>query len=253
MTEEEFEQEVQFYQQVILEAPAHVDPYGYWNKEISTLSARFKALAQEDRTHARQLSLRLLEDERRDLRLGAITLLGTCKIRDDAFSMLLIGTAFKHKDLRKEALLALYGVRTRRVLPQLLLFADKGYKHALYMVKPMLQTPEEIEQGIAIAHKYIAADDYELREAALFLLQKHSTMEREAEIVLPVVQKYTDELFIDALKEAPPEVVLEPLKVLRSKFPERSAEYGDLSFTINALEQKRGTLMRKRPHLMENL
>ena len=239
MTEEEFEREVRFYQQAILKVVAYVDPDGYLDKEISALSAHFKALAQEDRTHARQLALRLLEDERREVRLGAIKLLDLCKIRDDAFSMLLIGSAFKHKDLRKEAIVALYGVRTRRVLPQLLLFADKGYKHALYMVRLMLQTPEEIEQGIAIARKYIAADDYELREAALFLLQKHSTMEREAERVLGAVQKYTDELFISALRKAPPEIVLEPLKTLRSRFPERSAEYGDLSSTIDVLEQKK--------------
>jgi len=88
----------------------------------------------------------------------------------------------------------------------------------------MLQTPEEIEQGIASARKYLAAKDYALREAALFLLQKHSTMEREAERVLAAVQKYTDELFIDALKNAPPEIVLEPLKALRSTLEERYTE-----------------------------
>ncbi len=239
MTEDEFEQEVRYYQQAIVEAVAQANPGFDWDDVISVLSARFKELAQEDRTRARKLSFRLLEDERREVRLGAIKLLGFCKIRDDAFSMLLITTAFKHKDLRKEAILALYGVRTRRVLPQLLLFADKGYKHALYMVRRMLQTPEEIEQGIAIARKYIDASDYELREAALFLLQKYSTMENEGERVFAVVQRYTDEVFIDALKEAPPELMLEPLKALRSRFPERSAEYGDLSSTIKVLEERK--------------
>lgn len=236
MEEEAFEREVHFYQQAILEVVASEDD---WEKAISALSSRFKVLAQENRTYARQLALRLLEDERREVRLGAIKVLGSSKIRDDAFSMVLMTVAFKHKDLRKEALVALYGARTRRVLPQLLLFADKGYSSALYMVQPMLQTSEEIEQGIAIARKYIAAKDYELREAALFLLQRYSTMEVEGERVLGAVQKYTDELFIDGLKEASPEMVLEPLKLLRSRFPERSAEYGDLSSTITMLEQKK--------------
>jgi hypothetical protein len=239
MTEEEFEQEVRFYQQAILEAMAHTDPQSHWDGEVPELSVRFKALAQEDRTHARQLAFRLLEDERREVRLGAIKLLGLSRIKDDAFSMLLITSAFKHQDLRKEAILALYPVRTRRVLPQLLLFADKGYSNALYMVRLMLQTPEEIEQGISIARKYITVNNYRLREAALFLLQTHSTMERETEGVLEAVMQYKDELFIDALKKASPEMVLEPLKELRSRFPERSAEYGDLSSTIHTLEQKK--------------
>jgi phosphoglycolate phosphatase-like HAD superfamily hydrolase len=108
----------------------------------------------------------------------------------------------------------------------------------------MLQTPEEIERGITIARNYIDANDYPLRESALFLLQRHSTMEREAERVLAAVQKYLDELFIDALKKTPPEMVLEPLQQLRSAFAEkyadftRYAEYQDLSSVIEVLEQK---------------
>lgn len=239
MTEEEFEQEVVFYQQAILEAVAHADPRFNWDNEVPELSARFNTLAQIDRTHFLQLWARLLEDERYEIRLGAIKLIGSCKIKDNTLSTVLAHIALKQKSLREEALFALWRVGTRRVLPQLLLLADKGYSSALYMVRRMLQTPEEIERGIAIARKYIAADDYELREAALFLLQRYSTMEREAEGVLPVVQKYTDELFISALRAAPPEVVLEPLKALRSRFPERSAEYGDLSSTIDVLEQKK--------------
>lgn len=102
----------------------------------------------------------------------------------------------------------------------------------------MIRTPEEIERGIVIARKYIDAQDYELREAALFLLQKYSSMEQEAKGVLTAVQKYTDELFIDALKKAPPELALEPLKELRSTIGEEYAEYRDLSSTIRVLEQK---------------
>ena len=151
--------------------------------------------------------------------------------------------ALKQKDLRENALLALWGVRTRLVLPQLLLLAHKGYSSALHMLRPMLRTSEEIEQGMAIARKYIDAKDYELREAALFLLQKYSHMEKEAERVLTAVQQYGDELFINALKNAPPEIVLEPLKELRATIEEKYAEYGDLSATIRVLEQKHAKQM----------
>lgn len=238
MTEEKFEQEVRFYRQAVVEALAHADPRFAWEKEVPELVARFRALCQDDLTHFRRLCARLLEDEQDDVRLGIIKLLQTCQIRDNILSILLMRVALEQKTLRKEALYALWRVGTRRVLPQFLWLADRGYSSALYIVRHLLRTPEEIEQGIAIARKYIDAEDYELREAALFLLQKYSSMAREAERVLAAVQKYLDELFIDALKEASPAIVLEPLKALRSTIEEKYAEYGDLSSTIHMLEQK---------------
>lgn len=238
MTEEEFEQEVQFYRQAIMEAMARADPRFSLEDEAPELFARFKTFACDDRVHFQRLCAQLLEEKQREIRLGIMNLLSSCKIRDNVLSVLLMRIALKQKDLREEALFALWGVRTRLVLPQLLLLAEKGYSSALYMIRRMLQTPGEIEQGIAIARKYIDAQNYELREAALFLLQKYSDMNKEAEQVLAAVQKYKDELFIDALKEAPPGKVLEPLKELRSTLEEKYAEYGDLSAAIHVLSKK---------------
>ena len=244
MTEEEFEQEVRFYQQAIMEAIAHTDPRGSWEDEVPALCARFEALMRDDLAHFQRLCARLLEDEQREVRLGVMKLLclfnvrDSDRIRNNKLSMLLMRIALDQKDLREEAFSALWRVGTRLVLPQLLLFAERGYSNALYMVRHMIRTPEEIERGIAIARKYIDANDYPLREAALFLLQKYSSMEREAECVLVAVQKHLDELFIDALKEAPPEKVLASLKALRSTIEAKYAEYGDLSSTIEVLEQK---------------
>lgn len=238
MTEEAFEQEVRFYRQAVVEALARTDPRFLWRTEVPELCTRFEALARNDIAHFRQLCCRLLEDDQREVCLGVLKLLRSHDTRDSILSALLILIAMRQKDLRKEALSALWGVRTRFVLRQLLLFADKGSSDALYMIRLMLRTPEEIERGIAIARKYIAANDYGLREAALFLLQRYSSMEQEAEGVLVAVQKYTDELFIDALKKAPPGMVLEPLKALRATIAENYAEYGDLSSTIQVLEQK---------------
>ncbi|MGB8345753.1 MAG: hypothetical protein WCD86_12775 [Ktedonobacteraceae bacterium] len=239
MTEEEFEQEVHFYRQAVVEALAHADPRFSWEQEAPDLIARFSALCQDDLPHFRRLCARLLEDEDERVRLGIIQLLQWCKIRDNILSMLLMHVALEQENLRKEALYALWRVGTRRVLPQFLQLADQGYSSALYIVRHLLRTPEEIEQGIVIARKYIDAQDYELREAALFLLQKYSSMEREAERVLAAVQKYLDELFIAALREAPPDIVLGPLKALRATIEAKYAEYGDLSATIQKLEQKK--------------
>lgn len=238
MTEEEFDQEVQVYRQTIVEALARADPRFSWDQEAPELVARFGVLCRDDLPQLRQLCARLLEDDDQNVRFGIIKLLQTCKIRDNVLSILLMRVALERKDLRQESLYALWRVGTRVVLPQFLQFADHGYSSALYIVRHLLRTPEEIERGIAIARKYIDAKDYELREAALFVLQKYSSMDIEAERVLAAVQEYLDELFIAALKEAPPEIVLEPLKALRATIEERYAEYGDLSSTIHALEQK---------------
>lgn len=239
MTEKAFEQEIRFYQRTILETAARVGPRFSWKEEAPEVVARFDTLIQDDLTHFRRVCARLFEDERREVRLGTMRLLGSCSLKKDhELSVVLAQIALKQEDVREEALVALWHVRTRRVLPHLLWFAEQGYSSALSMIRPMLQKPEEIERGIAIARKYIDANDYPLREAALFLLQKHSTMEREAEQVLAAVQKYMDELFIDALKEAQPEKVLESLKALRSTIEAKYAEYGDLSSTIEVLEQK---------------
>jgi hypothetical protein len=239
VTEEEFEQELRFYRQATVEAVARADPRFFWKKEVPALFTRFETLAQDDLIHFHRLCARLLEDEQREVRLGVMKLLSSYGRKDDTLSVLLVQRALKHKDLREEALLALMGVRTRVVLAPLLVLAERGYSSALIMVWRMLQNPGEIERGIAIARKYIDAEEYQLREAALFLLQKYSSMEREAERVLAAVQKYTDELFIDALKKAPPTVVLEPLKALRSTIEEKYGEYRYLSSTIRVLEQKK--------------
>jgi hypothetical protein len=271
MTEEEFEQEVYFYQQEIMKALAHANPHFGWETEVPELTARFNTLTtQDDLTHFYRLCGRLLGDERREIRLGALNLISTCRIRSNILSLALVHIVQHQKSLREEALLALWPVRTRHVLPQLLSFAEKGYPHALQMIRRMLQTPQEIEQAITIARNHIGNEEYEIREAALLILQRYSTIEMEAERVLAAVQKYTDETFIYALREAPPEIVLEPLKELRSvmeekavkmymnKFREKQpemvsemtkelrsaiaedcAECIDLSSTIEVLEQKK--------------
>jgi hypothetical protein len=239
MEEQEFEQEVSFYREAIADAVAHVDLRFSWATEIPELLARFNALAQKDLTLFRLLCARLLGDKQREVRLGIRKLLSASKIKDHVLSMVLAEIALKKENLKEETLFALWSVGTRIVLPQLFLLAEQGYSTALYMVRRMVRTPEEIERGIMIARKYIDAEEYALREAALFLLQMYSSMDQEFEGVLSAVLKYKDELFIDALKKAPSESVLEILKELRSTIGEGYAEYGDLSSTLHKLEQKR--------------
>jgi len=239
VTEEKFAYEVDFYRQALIETVAHVAPDASWKIEVPALFAHFETLSRDNFACYRQVSAILLEDEQDEVRLGIIKLLQSTERRDTTLSALLVLLALKQKNLRAEALSALWSVGTHAAQPDRFLFAEKGYSNALYMIRHMLQTSEEIKQGITIARKYITAKDYELREAALFLLQKYSTIDREAEQILVSVQKYKDELFIDVLKDASPEMALESLKKLRSTIAENYAEYEDVSFTINVLEQKK--------------
>lgn len=245
MTEEALEQEVHFYRQAIMEGFVHVKHDDLQDEVVpGELLTRFEALSRVNLVRFRQVCARLLEDDQREVRLGTIKLLYALAIRDNILSILLMTCALKHKDLREEALSALKHVGTIVILPQLFRLAEKGNATALDMVRRSPLTAAQREQGIAIARTYLDAREYFLREAALFFLQKYSSMELEASGVFVAVQKYLDELFIDALKKAPPELVLEPLKKLRSAFEEKYAdftkyaEYRDLSSTIGFLEQR---------------
>ena len=239
MNEEEFENEIIFFRRAIVEEVAQIDPRFSWGNELPALYQRFETLAKVDRVHFHMLCAKLLQDKDREIISGMIRLLSAHRTKDNLLSQGLIWVAIKKPDLKEEALAALgVGMYTRIVLPQIFEFAEEGNASALRMVRRMIQTPEEIERGIGIARKYIQAEEYYLREAALFLLQNHSSMDVEAKRVLEAVKIYLDELFIDALKKAPPEIVLEPLKALRGSIEEKYAEYGDLSSTIQVLEQK---------------
>ena len=246
MTEESLEQEVQFYRQAIIEGFVHADHDDLWDEVVpEKLLTRFVALSRVNLVRFRHVCARLLEDDQWEVRLGTIKLLRTLTIKDDILAMLLVTCALKQEDVREEALSSLKRVGTRIVIPQLFLVAEKGSATALDILRRTQLTAAQRERGIAIARTYLDARDYRLREAALFFLQKYSSIEREAPGILVAVHKYLDELFIGALKDAPPELVLEPLQQLRSAFAEkyadftRYAEYQDLSSAIEVLEQRR--------------
>ena len=237
MAEEDFEEEVQYYRQAILDIVAHINPYFFWEEDAPEIGTRFKALAQNQYALFRRVCLKLLEDDNLVVRLNILRMMESVKIKDAMLEKFLAHLAVEQRDLTENALDALWPRRTRSVLPQLFLLAERGYWNALDQLRGLLQTPEEIERGVAIARKYIEAKEYYLREAALFLLLRYSTMNLEAEGVLAAVQKYLDELFIDALKKAPAEKVLASLKAIQASIRE-GAEYEDLESTIRVLEQK---------------
>src|SRR5690349_15783072 len=115
MTEEEtFEQEVQEYQQAILEALASMNRYGFWDDEEPEVFARFQALAQRDLSHFYHVCARLLMDQQPDIRRGTLKLIGSSRRRDHVLSTVLVQIVIKQPGLREEALSALWSVRTRQ-------------------------------------------------------------------------------------------------------------------------------------------
>ncbi|GCE28538.1 hypothetical protein KDA_40220 [Dictyobacter alpinus] len=247
MNDNEISQELTWYKSSLLEAKSYLSQKA-WPAKFPELHARFTTVAMSDIDGCRKIAGELLKDDNYDVRLGALRLLRSLKLRDTILSLMIIRVALKEEGLREEALFALWTKDTYKVLPQILEFAEKGYYQALTMARYLLRTPEEIHQGIAIARKYLLSEDYEVREASLFLLQKYASIPEEAPLILAAVQKYLDELFISALKKAPPELVLEPLKVLRSPIGKEYAEYVDLTHTIDFLEKKEKEITENKIH-----
>jgi hypothetical protein len=242
MSDKELNQEVQWYKDRILEASAYEHTSkSYGDIAFPEVVARFKNLVVSDIERWRQIVSILLADEIYEIRFGTLKLLQSIKMRDTKLSLLVMHIALEEPLLMDEAFHALWRVATHTILPQIMQFAEKGHAEALYMARHLLRSPEEIQRGITVARTYLLSEEYALREASLFLLQKYSSMETEAQLVLDAAQKYLDELFIDALKEAPPEVVLEPLKAIRSSIGKEYAEYKDLSSTIDILEKSSRT------------
>ncbi|MEO6891178.1 MAG: HEAT repeat domain-containing protein [Ktedonobacteraceae bacterium] len=242
---ESFDNEMSWYRTEILRllADSH---YVFQDKEgASAFIKHMQQLAQEDRVRFQSLILNLLEDSQENVRREVIKLLLSMgNIPDTQIAIALIKLIQQEPALRESALYALGQVKTQRVLPVIISFARKGYAPALGMVLKMALSPEQQEKLSVIARNFLGESEYRLREAALFFLNKYSSMEKEAEYLLPVVDRYCDELFIDALKDAPPELVLGRLKEIRAKYEKtyadfgRYAQYKDLSRTIDVLEQK---------------
>lgn len=248
MTDEEFEQEVYYFQEALLRASTQVRPnLGVTYEDVvPEVITRFLALSEQNRPRFLELCGALLSPRtRHEIRVGATELISYYRHEDAVLASALASIALKEKRMTEDALHALWAVKTLRVLPQIFVLAEGGYSSALYMLRRFPQSSKQIERSIKVARQFIVADDYLLREAALFLLQKYSTMEQEWESVLAAVYKYKDELFIAALRKAPPECVLESLKVLRDRTDVSSYQHDDLSRTIKVLEQKQSEGNRK--------
>ena len=236
--EEEIKKEIEFFCQNLPDMIVKVDPRFRLPEEAPEVWSRFQEIIQKEKKFIYDVCIQLIENEDKKVSLGVIRLLRYSCLRDDYLSILLINVALKEKDeeIVNDVLLSLKLIATRIILESIFSFAEQGYADALYALQRLIREPDEIKRGIDLARKYITAEEYFLREAALFLLQKYASIEEEAERILEAVKLYKDELFIDALLEAPPEKVLEPLKKLRESVREKSWPWYDLSRVIGTFE-----------------
>ena len=129
-------------------------------------------------------------------------------------------------------------VATRAALPTLYHYARNGQVWALSGFDRLIRTEREVQAAIRLARRYLLASEYPLRETALGLLRRRSSIKQEEDLLLEAVRLYKDEVFIEALRDAEPARVLPKLKMLAGEVERNSTAFDDLSKTIMVLEGK---------------
>lgn len=118
MVEELFEKELRFFRETIREVIAPLDLRLGWPQQARDVAVRLERLAHDDRALFQRISVSLLQDEQYEIRLGTLKLLTSCHIRDNALSTVVVQMAREQRNLREDALLALWQIGTYFVLPQ---------------------------------------------------------------------------------------------------------------------------------------
>ena len=155
----------------------------------------------------------------------------------------MIEEALGEEALQYAALFVLARIATRAALPTLYHYARNGQVWALSGLDRLVRTEREVQAAVRLARRYLLASEYRLRETALELLLRHSSLRQEEDLLLEAVRLFKDEVLIDALRDAEPTKVLPELKMLAGEVERRSTAFEDLSKTITILEGKmKGTL-----------
>ncbi len=234
------EQEIAQYRNLISETMAlQTDPDYYFDDPLK-IANKMNDLAREDHEAFLALCKRFLRDEEQGVRHGLLLVLSLYTKTDRELEQLLIEEALGEEALQDAALFVLARIATRAALPTLYHYAKQGQVWALSGLDRLIRTEREVQAAIRLARKYLLASEYRLRETALELLRRHSSIKQEEDLLLEAVRLYKDELFFEALEDAEPAKILPKLKMLAGEIERQSAEFDDLSKTIAILEGKMG-------------
>ena len=232
------EQEIEQYRNLIRETRVLQTDPDYSFHDPLKIAPKMNDLAREDHEAFLALCQRFLQDEDQAVRHGLLLVLSRYTQKDRELEQLLIEEALGEEVLQSAALLVLSSVATRASLPTLYRYARNGQVWALSGLDRLIRTEREVQATIRLAREYLLAPEYRLRETALRLLRRRSSIKQEEDLLLEAVRMYKDELFFEALEDAEPSRVLPKLKMLASETPRNSTAFDDLSETIATLEQK---------------
>lgn len=194
-------------------------------------------LAKTDRSHFLEVSHALLEEPSVLIKQTALKLLHMYGIPHDEFVEAKALEALYVPELQEVAFLALGKVATPATFPLLFSYAHQNSFDALDALRRLVTTEEDKQHLLVLARKYILSEMYRLREKALEILQRYSSAEGEEDVLLKAASRYTDELVIDALGDASPNVV-SFLQQQKDKYLQGTAEHQDFSFALEKLQKR---------------
>jgi hypothetical protein len=232
------EQEITQYRNLISETMALQTDLDYSFSDPLKMENKMNDLAREDHEAFLALCKRLLRDKEQAVRHGLLLVLSRYTKIDRELEQLLIEEALGEEALQNAALFVLARIATRAALPTLYYYARNGQVWALSGLDRLVRTEREVQAAIRLARRYLLASEYRLRETALDLLLRHSSVKEEEDLILEAVRLYKDELFIGALEDAEPAKMLPKLKMLARGIERHSTAFEDLSDTIRVLEDK---------------
>jgi hypothetical protein len=232
------ELEIAQYQNLISETMTLQTNPDYYFDDPLRIANKMNDLAREDHEAFLALCKRLLRDEKQAVRRGLLLALSRHTQQDREVAQIIIEEALGDEALQNAALFVLARVATRDALPTLYHYARNGQVWALSGIDRLVRTEREVQAAIRLARRYLLASEYRLRETALRLLRRHSSIKQEEDLLLEAVRLYKDEVFIEALRDAEPAKVLPKLKLLASEVERESTAFDDLSKTITILENK---------------
>lgn len=184
-----------------------------------------RALAQHGTPGVRRVALRLLAD------YGD---------RDDQIGQQVAEMALPDLDARVDAIRALGRLGTDTAFDVLKGYAQNGERHALLAAMLQARSDEQRREVVRLARQYVLRDDFHMRMIALRCLRTFSRPEVEEDLLIGAARRHPDELTFAALRSATARA-LPALYAMRSAFRPGSAQHGDVSRAIQAIEARQDT------------
>lgn len=176
----------------------------------------------------------------------ALRKLGQRGDRDDASAEASALKLLREPDpsFQNTALFALGTVGTTRAFPILWEYAQAGSPFALAAASKQVRTDAQRAQLLTLARQDIMLPGgaaTHLREAAVEVLLRHSTVLQEREVLLAAARLLTEDDVVVALGEVDADAetkgaIATELRAIRATYSEGSAEYKALSYAITRLE-----------------